>query len=247
MSCVIAVSELQHCSMDDVLSSIASIRQKIIEWEQKTPNILDLRDTGAKLKTIYDQLESLFHDHKSLREEVAVLRNKVEELKLMVQELLQRETPITLREAMRMLERSMCFDASNKSKTKFRSGNYCFSEIAKTGNSDVIERLKSIQDELGVNNSVLATMRYLQKAGDFCVHQERPLHSIDEWREMLVQALSDEDEDAQTSELEDSNTISSQINTILSLMNHYHPDLRFVDSVDQPQKKPVKISALTSN
>mmetsp|Transcript_13660 Transcript_13660/g.20461 ORF Transcript_13660/g.20461 Transcript_13660/m.20461 type:complete len:238 (+) Transcript_13660:59-772(+) len=226
--------------MSEVLSVITSIRKELIEWEQVTPSIDALRKVQLRLASIYDSIQPFSDEHSSsLREEVTDLRNQTHKLESMIHELSKRDTSVTVQKSIRILERDICFEATNKSKRLFRNGNFSFSEIRKNADADVVHRLESILTRLGVDDSVLNTMHYLKNCGDYSAHHGRSQHDFDEWKNLLMSALGEDVEDVEASETEESGGVMPQVDTLLKLMLHYHPDLIFADPVVKPCKKPV--------
>eukprot|EP00981_Chlorochromonas_danica_P014744 scaffold8739_cov173-Ochromonas_danica.AAC.3 len=118
-----------------------------------------------------------------------MLRNKRNDYEKRISELEARDEPITVREAVRILEAYICLEAVGGSKTKFRKGNHNFDAISKTSDPKVTAQLSKILSTRGLSTDHLATISYLKDCGDFGAHAIRPAMTKDEW----IEALTGED------------------------------------------------------
>mmetsp|Transcript_18402 Transcript_18402/g.26528 ORF Transcript_18402/g.26528 Transcript_18402/m.26528 type:complete len:272 (+) Transcript_18402:34-849(+) len=136
-------------------------------------------------------LEELKKENVMLKIENEILRNKLNDYEKRISELEARDEPITVREAVRILEAYICLEAVGGSKTKFKNGNHNFDAISKTSDPKVTAKLANILSVRGLSKDHLATISYLKDCGDFGAHASRPAMTKEEW----IVALTGEDVD----------------------------------------------------
>ena len=98
-----------------------------------------------------------------------------------------RDTPITIREAMRKLEGSICRDAAG-SGTRYRT--YCnIKKINGASDTGIQTALKQVLLARHLTSDHITALGFLKKCGDDQTHQQRPVLSKSLWPNLLETAL----------------------------------------------------------
>ena len=120
----------------------------------------------------------------------------------------ERDTPITIREMMRILERSLCMDAAG-SKSKFRK-YFNIDKIKTSTDVHIQQALNRILQERNLGEDHLDAIAYLKDAGDKSAHDGRPVLCKLEWIRLLNEALTDEGD-------------SQIVGDLVAALEHYIP------------------------
>jgi hypothetical protein len=136
-----------------------------------------------------DEIELLKQQNKELRDKIGALNTRVIALE-------NRDVPMTVHEAMRILEAHICLEAAG-SKRKYIRGHYNFEKI-RNGETDVQTRLATILSDHGLTNDHLNMIDYLKDNSDFSAHHNRLLLTPLELTNILL-----EDETNETSSLDE--------------------------------------------
>mmetsp|Transcript_18400 Transcript_18400/g.26523 ORF Transcript_18400/g.26523 Transcript_18400/m.26523 type:complete len:286 (+) Transcript_18400:34-891(+) len=148
----------------------------------------ELKKENVMLKIENEILRNKLNDYEKRISELEARENDYEKR---ISELEARDEPITVREAVRILEAYICLEAVGGSKTKFKNGNHNFDAISKTSDPKVTAKLANILSVRGLSKDHLATISYLKDCGDFGAHASRPAMTKEEW----IVALTGEDVD----------------------------------------------------
>ena len=98
-----------------------------------------------------------------------------------------RDTPITIREAMRKLEGSICRDAAG-SGTRYKT--YCnIKKINGASETGIQTALKQVLLARHLTSDHITALGFLKKCGDYQTHQQRPVLSKSLWPNLLETAL----------------------------------------------------------
>jgi hypothetical protein len=155
----------------------------------------------------FEQIKQITHQ---LRDEIEALNTRVIALE-------NRGVPITVREAMRILEAHICLEAAG-SKRKYICGHYNFEKI-RNGETDVQTRLATIMSDHGLTNDHLNMFDYLKDNGDYSAHHNRPLLTPLEFTNVLL-----EDETNETSSLDEEVVQENNIKKkLLQVLLSYSP------------------------
>lgn len=123
-----------------------------------------------------------------LKEELASCEERITNLE-------RREIPITVREAMRILERYICLESVGYSKTSFSAKFYNIDQIGKSGDHKVIAKFNSVLHKLGLTEDHLAYLGGLKDYGDSVTHDNRPQVPKADWDNMHVYEDEEVEED----------------------------------------------------
>lgn len=149
----------------------------------------------AKDKPLHDLCDLLkfenVHENENLERTLHETACRIALLEARVQTLLSRDAPITIREAMRILERWICYEASG-SKTRFMKKYYNFDKINTTGDSAVRSDLAIVLAKLKLTSEHTDTLGYLKDCGDLSAHNRPGAGmTVEQWDSSIV----DNDED----------------------------------------------------
>lgn len=196
----------QIAGFGDKLENSEKIRAELLE---KLTNSHLLSEQNEKLN---EEIRLFKEENEELKREIQLLKEENEELKREIQllkeekdELKQKNSnfeeriatlenvtqPISLREAMRILENKICFNISGSMK-KYRN-NYSFQKIRSGEDEQLKANLQEKFNQLGLTSDHLTILDYLKDSGDFVAHKP-PSMLISEWR-IIVKTL---DQDIQT-------------------------------------------------
>jgi regulator of replication initiation timing len=226
------ISELEKFGKEN-----SDLNEKISFLHSKATSDHLIVEQNEELKR---NIELLQNENEQLKHENAMLKAKLAEFESRISQLEARDKPITVREAMRILEHCICFEAVKKSKRKFRDGNYNFAAIAANGDEDTKNALKTAQQNCGITANHIKTMNFLKDCGDFSAHSDRPFLTKKEWSELL---LGDDDEDE--SSFDDSEEAKVKTD-LLSALEKFFPTpvdgdvpWQIVDYTEAKKKVPV--------
>lgn len=197
----------------------------------------EVKEQNKALKALCEQLQE---DNQVLKNENAALKatlvdhvDRIQKLETQVLQLQARDAPITIREAMRILERWICFEACG-SKRKFVK-YYNFDRINKSGDPAIQSALSSVLATLKLTVDHTDTLAFLKDCGDLCTHN-RPAMTVEDWYASIVEM--DEDK----SDYDDEEALKKEL---LDALGHYiQPPVDgsawvIVDPVASPVPKPV--------
>jgi hypothetical protein len=95
-----------------------------------------------------------------------------------------RDNPITVREAMRVLETHICLDAAGSKSRYYKY--YNIARISQSKESKAQEDLTRVLTALNLTEEHLNMLAYLKDNGDIYTHYRRPMLSKAEWISMLT-------------------------------------------------------------
>lgn len=148
--------------------------------------------------------------------------------------------PISIREAMRLLERWICFNAVNKSKTKFKTDCFNFDKIKNCGDQQIQTRLAGTLSSLNLRKEHLNMLAYLKDCGDYVAHSPSNL-SLSEWTALASEEESSEldEEDLKLVKTENSlkRDLFAALSSLLGLSDS--GQLLFSDPIEKPKGIPV--------
>ena len=166
--------------------------------------VMILEGNNGVLRITMDQKDGVID---ALRKENELLRLKIVELegklgsvekKLdcamnRIDELEARDSPITVREAMRVLESYICL-AIVGSKSKMKMGKlYNLTNI--NGEASLKSKKLEVMTELGIEEKHLNMLAYLKDEGDNSAHDKRPVYTRIEWNTVIIDAEDDSEEE----------------------------------------------------
>jgi len=149
---------------------------------------------------------------KTVQEQSEIIKEqkiKITNLEKDVKELKERDTPITIREAMSILETHMMVDLVGSKRQANRY--YGINDLSERDNYKLIynKYLKSN----GISQEHIDLILELKKEGNKYAHSNRPTYNKDEWKDMLINSLDDPNNQQDIKMIED----------ILVLMEKYNP------------------------
>jgi hypothetical protein len=96
----------------------------------------------------------------------------------------QRDKPITVREAMRELEKRVCLEAAGSNTAARRL--YCFSRFSAPTDQ---ASLASVMALRGLTEDCVNALGYMKDLGDTAAHDARPIMPVPDWEGLLEAAL----------------------------------------------------------
>ena len=184
--------------LDELQKDNSDLHDKINSLHSKaTSDHLIVEQNEGLKKTV----ELLQNENEQLKKENSLLKAKLAEYENRISQLEARDKPITVREAMRILEHCICFEAVGKSKTKFAAGNYSFLAIAGNDDEKTKKALETAQQKYNITANHIKTMNFLKDCGDYTAHSDRPFLSRKEWKEVLLEGEDGDDNDYEEAEL----------------------------------------------
>lgn len=117
------------------------------------------------------------------------------EVKQRLSALEARDNSMSVREAMRILERHICFNAVGKSISAFKK-YFCLSKIDDSAPKDIKELLISELAKLGLTQEHLDEIAFLKEFGDYAV---RPTMTIADWQREILGCSSCEESETDSS------------------------------------------------
>ena len=181
--------------LDEFQKGNSDLHDKINSLHSKATSDHLIVEQNEELKRTVELLQN---ENEQLKKENALLKAKLAEYENRISQLEARDKPITVREAMRILEHCICFEAVGKSKTKFAAGNYSFLAIAGNDDEKTKKALETTQQKYGITANHIKTMNFLKDCGDYTAHSDRPFLSKKEWIEVLLGGEDGEDGDEST-------------------------------------------------
>lgn len=109
-----------------------------------------------------------------------MLKEKLASYEERISKLERRDTPITVHEAMRILERYICLESAG-SKTMFLTKFFNIDRIKNSGDKTVIANFQIVLGKLRLTTDHLDYLSSLKDNGDFATHNNRPQMSKAEW------------------------------------------------------------------
>ena len=180
-------------------------------------DIVSLRADNVSLRAdnvyLTDRLLAVEGENILLRTDIVSLRADNVYLTDRLSAVESRDTPITIREAMRKLERFLCLEAAG-SKNRFRMF-YNINKINTSTEIQIQSDWNGVLQRRNLRAEHIVALEFLKDCGDEMTHDQRPALSKSLWSTLLQTALSEgEDED-------ESNLQLSQ--GLLSALEHYIP------------------------
>jgi regulator of replication initiation timing len=219
--------------INELKSTIVSLQaeNELLKAENKL-----LKDSLVDYMTRLEVLEESEEDYKS---RIEVLEESKQDYKSRIDILENRDKPITVREAIRVLESFICLEAVGGSKTKFKNGNHNVESILKKGTYTIVYQKVLTTRKLTADH--MAVLSYLKDCGDFEAHASRPKLTKTEFYELVLGG-----DEEQVSEFDDAEAVAMMKNIkkdLLNLLEHYAPcpgngpwDIK--DPVAKPMKTP---------
>lgn len=214
---------------------MSELKYQLAGFQSKVATDHLLVEEITQLKECIKKLEE---ENTSLKEENGLLRQQVQLLQTHIRQLeKEKVAPVTVREAMRILERWVCFRAVGLSKTKFKSGFYCFDKIQTSADTGVRAALAAELTNLGLSSAHLGMLAYLKDCGDYVAHK-RDEYTVLEW-EAIVCGV-DEESEMDEDEVKEKK-IKTELVAALSAVVPHNADgaLSISDPVEKPIVKPV--------
>jgi FtsZ-binding cell division protein ZapB len=234
---------------DELLVKNSTLHSKLIDTHLLVEQNEDLKANVELLQAENDLLKA---ENVMLKETLAGYKSRIESLeareagyKSRIESLEARDEPITIREAIRILESYICLEAVCGSKTKFRSGNYNFDAIKK--NVQYYISFQNVLSKYELTRDHLVVMAFLKEYGDFAAHgSSRHKLKKTEFYDLFVG-----DDELEASELDDNDVEKKEIldtvkikKDLFNLLEFYNPcptdevwDIR--DPVAKPLENPV--------
>ena len=95
-----------------------------------------------------------------------------------------RDSPITVREAMRILERNICIKATGSKRQYTKYFNF---ELIKTSkNNLLINNFYAELKRVGLSEDHIEMIRFLKEIGNEAAHNQRPMLTVKEWELLIV-------------------------------------------------------------
>lgn len=133
-----------------------------------------------------DRISSLERDLNTVRADLSAATDVVADLERRLVAVESRDRPITVREAMRELEKRICLEAAGSATAAKRL--YNFSRFEK-GSVAEQARLASVAARHGLSEDCLLALGYMKDLGDAAAHDARPSLPVSEWEGLLAAAL----------------------------------------------------------
>eukprot|EP01039_Chlorochromonas_danica_P002376 gene2376-2608_t len=179
------------------------LHEKMKEYEAKQFSLMAELSTFHAVEEQNKQLRLLVDELKKENELLKVEKNQmVEDIKTMkmeIAELKLRDEPITVREAMRALEGSICYEACG-SKAKYKK-YFCFTKMSSCSDKDVVENYNRILNRLHFDEEHLDEIVFLKEQGNVACHRDRPAISFAGWKKLMEEGAQEESEKSLRSDL----------------------------------------------
>jgi len=176
-----------------------------IEALEKSNDSLQKEVTNQKTEIV-----ALKKNNDSLQKEVTDQKTEIVALKDDMNEMKTRDNPITIREAMTILEKHIMFEILKGSKTKMRnikSAHNLFND------NMFITECNDYMKKYGITQYHIDLIGDLKENGNYAVHANRPSIERSEWNNLIMQSLDDPN---------DSDDIKA-VGDILNLFEKYSP------------------------
>ena len=168
-----------------LMNSLTSETANLID-NVKTLRV-DLAFVQEKIIFLELEVATLKTDIINLNTEIISLKTENSSLNDRLLAVESRDTPITIREAMRKLEGSICRDAAG-SGTRYRT--YCnIKKINGASETGIQTALKQVLLARHLTSDHITALGFLKKCGDDQTHQQRPVLSKSLWPNLLETAL----------------------------------------------------------
>lgn len=213
----------------------SELKDKLASFQSKVATDHLLVEEITQLKEYIKQLEE---ENAALKEIRARLHEELKQLETRISRLEEEKvTPVTVREAMRILERWVCFRAVGMSKSTFKAGFYCFDKINTSGDTKLCAALDEELTKLGLSSAHLGMLAYLKDCGDFVAHVRGEFSAL-EWEAIVCGA--DEDSEMDEDEAKE-RRIKTELIAALSLVVPHNTvgALCIRDPVEKAMVKPV--------
>mmetsp|Transcript_14448 Transcript_14448/g.13051 ORF Transcript_14448/g.13051 Transcript_14448/m.13051 type:complete len:273 (+) Transcript_14448:89-907(+) len=195
----------ENKTLNEKLSSIlikANTDHLIIEQNDSLKELVkQLQEENFNLKN--DELRKQLDEQKEL---ISSHENRIKALE-------DNNKPITIREAMRILERHICMEVAG-SKNSFRK-LFNFEKIKICNDSTYKTKLEGIFQSLGLTEDHITLLHYLKDTGDYVVYVSRPVYTFDEWKNLMTDLLS--------SDADDMDNAAELANDLLDALKVYIP------------------------
>ena len=194
--------------------NLTALSQQLISSQSDVAKLKDQQTSNYLITTQNEDLkrvvEELTKENEALRDKIEALRDIIEALEVQNIHLLEKidgydkrlleieakDNPISIREAMRILESHICFEAVGRSKTKFKKF-YNFKKIMNGTDLSIQSTLSNILAIRGLSNPHLDTISFLKDLGAISAHHKRTVLSKDDW--ILLVSEGDDVEEIQIS------------------------------------------------
>ena len=165
----------------NLIDHVKTLRADLVDVEEKNI-VLELEVATLKTDNINLKTEII-----TLKTEIITLKTDIISLnnRLLVVE--SRDTPITIREAMRNLERSICRDAAG-SGTRYKT-YFNIKKINGATETGIQSALKQVLLDRHLTSDHIIALGFLKKCGDDQTHQQRPVMPKSLWPNLLETAL----------------------------------------------------------
>ena len=171
----------------DLLKINKELKEKVILLESNN-NVL--RITMDEIDLCIDTLK---RENEMLKAKISELERKLANLESRLVELESRDSPNTVREAMRVLESHICLAiVGSKSKMKM---NKLYNLANINGDPTLKVRKEEIMAFLGIEEKHLNMLAFLNDEGDNSAHDNRPVYSRTEWETVIIDEDEDEEEE----------------------------------------------------
>lgn len=141
------------------------------EQQQAMENLKELKDLREAVKKLADENDRLRNENSALETRLSDVEGRLKAVE-------ERDHPITVREAMRILERHICKDVveSNKQFKFF----YNFDKLSRATDTAVQAKFSATLEARGLTQDHVAMLGYLKDCGDESAHHLRPSLSKDD-------------------------------------------------------------------
>jgi hypothetical protein len=215
---------------------LEELKRKSEENENLKQMLSDQAQKNIEIETLQRVVKELQTENKQLKEERALLLGRVDDLEERLAKVEARDEPITVREAMRVLERCICLQASGSTK-KFKLNFFNFDKINKSQDHGVKTALANELAARGLTSDHCDMLGALKDEGDRATHDQRPVLTVQQLEKMLIE----EGDDTETLEF---NKLKLEL---LAALQHYCPPLPtgeivIEDPMNKPKPKPTSTS-----
>ena len=227
--------QMSDTGADELRQTVARLQSQITTDHLLTEDI-------SQLKKVIEELEK---ENEQLKEENSLLKAKLQTYEVRLKDAedrllaieMSKVAPLSTREAMRILERWLCFEAVGKSKNKFKKF-YNFDKISK--DPTIQHSLDVVLADMKLDDDHLTLLSYLKDCGDYVAHTHDHVCTMAAW-EALFCPTSDRSEGSALDE-EEIRENDFKADLLRSLMKFLPADLsgdfRLVDPVEKPIAVP---------
>lgn len=199
---VVTFSKMSVSSSDEALRCISQLEAKVDMWTRagcavSLDELPAVEAALARLKgfiqhslqpeaLLRERISSLERDLYTVRADLSAATDVIADLERRLVAVESRDKPITVREAMRELEKRICLEAAGSATAAKRL--YNFSRFEK-GSVTEQARLASVAALRGLSEDCLHALGYMKDLGDAAAHDARPSLPVSEWEGLLAAAL----------------------------------------------------------